>query len=217
MLPRHLRTSAIIILAACLLESYAYNLSPMSALFQRRPLSSASSRRNLRRGVQFAPKMNLGTVKPSELGIGKATPSTLHVVYDSSSTFVDGEIVVVKRGDGAPCFGRIEPNGKTQEGKYLVCVDETNGKFVKEAPVSIGKIPKKSPVFDHEAAFAPPATVHQAHINSFDEYTRLYRQSLDDPVAFWSVISDNFHWETRWHTLNKVNFDTTKGPVSIEW
>jgi len=35
--------------------------------------------------------------------------------------------------------------------------------------------------------------------------------------AFWSKISDEFHWEKRWDTLNDVNFDNAKGPVSIKW
>ncbi len=99
----------------------------------------------------------------------------------------------------------------------MICVDETNGKFRKEDPLQIGKLLKKNPVFDHEATYSPPASMHGAHISTMDEYSRLYRQSLDDPQAFWSDISSQFHWETKWHTLNKVNFDTTKGPVSIEW
>ena len=35
--------------------------------------------------------------------------------------------------------------------------------------------------------------------------------------AFWSKIADDFHWEKRWDKLNEVNFDNTKGPVSIKW
>jgi hypothetical protein len=215
-----MRASVVLVLAASLLlVSDAYLFAPKPGLFSSgRPLASAMSRVQFRGKVQVAPRMNLGTVKPSELGIGKAAPANLHVVYDAANTFVDGEIVVVKRGDGGSCFGRIEPNGQNQDGsEYMICVDETNGKFVKESPKQIGKIPKLSPVFDHDTAYFPPARMHGAHIDNFAEYKRLYQQSLDDPVAFWTKISDNFHWETRWHTLNKVNFDTTKGPVSIEW
>jgi hypothetical protein len=169
------------------------------------------------RNPTFATKMNLGTAKPSDIGIGKAPPPGVHAIYDSSNTFVEGELVVVKRVDGGTCFGRIESAATEGGSEYLICVDETNGKFRKEDPLQIGKLLKKNPVFDHEATYSPPASMHGAHISTMDEYSRLYRQSLDDPQAFWSDISSQFHWETKWHTLNKVNFDTTKGPVSIEW
>ena len=45
----------------------------------------------------------------------------------------------------------------------------------------------------------------------------MYRESIDNPEAFWSEISAGFHWDKPWHTLNKVNFDVKKGPISIEW
>ena len=56
-----------------------------------------------------------------------------------------------------------------------------------------------------------------AHIASMDEYRRMYRESIENPHAFWSAISDRFYWETKWHTVNKINFNTAKGPISIEW
>ena len=56
-----------------------------------------------------------------------------------------------------------------------------------------------------------------AHVGSMKEYKRMYRESIDNPQAFWSEISAGFHWDKPWHTLNKVNFDATKGPISIEW
>lgn len=30
-------------------------------------------------------------------------------------------------------------------------------------------------------------------------------------------VSQDFHWHKKWDTLEKTNFDKTKGPVSIEW
>ena len=207
---------SVVLAAFCLLESGGYLLNLKSPVFWNKRSTMSNLRLSIRRNAVFAPKMNLGNVKPSEVGIGKAAPPTLRAIYDATSTFTDGELVVVRRGDGGECLGRIEQ--RNPEGtEYLICVDEANGKFVKESPLQIGKIPIKSPVYDHEAAFPPPASMKDAHINSFEEYSRLYRQSLDDPEAFWSSISKSFHWETPWHTLNKVNFDTTKGPISIEW
>ena len=56
-----------------------------------------------------------------------------------------------------------------------------------------------------------------AHVDSMEQYEEMYRESLDDPEAFWSKIGDAFHWEKRWDKLNEVNFDNDKGPVSIKW
>jgi hypothetical protein len=151
----------------------------------------------------------------------------LKTTYETSNKFAEGEIVVVKRGDGASCFGRIETVSQGPGGpEYMICVDESNGKFLKESSRQIGKL--SSVAIDTsvhmdghghcvEAVYEPPSRMKGAHVSTMDEYFRLYRQSLDEPEAFWSEISNRFHWETKWHTLNKVNFDTTKGPVSIEW
>jgi len=68
-----------------------------------------------------------------------------------------------------------------------------------------------------EMLVPPPKEMAGAYVTSMDEYDKMYRQSLDEPEAFWSKISDDFHWEKRWDTLNDVNFDNAKGPVSIKW
>jgi hypothetical protein len=31
-----------------------------------------------------------------------------------------------------------------------------------------------------------------------------YKQSLEDPEAFWTEIGKDFHWEKKWDTLSKV-------------
>lgn len=31
-----------------------------------------------------------------------------------------------------------------------------------------------------------------------------YKQSLEDPEAFWADIGKDFHWEKKWDTLTKV-------------
>ena len=67
------------------------------------------------------------------------------------------------------------------------------------------------------ALVPPPKEMAGAYVGNMDEYEKMYRQSLDDPEAFWSKIADDFHWEKRWDTLNEVNFDGSKGPVSIKW
>jgi hypothetical protein len=68
-----------------------------------------------------------------------------------------------------------------------------------------------------DAVYEPPRRMKGALVQNMEEYNRLYKQSLENPEAFWSEVSERFHWETKWHTLHKTNFDTSKGPVKIEW
>lgn len=45
----------------------------------------------------------------------------------------------------------------------------------------------------------------------------MYEESIEDPDKFWSKIAEDFHWEKKWHKLQEVNFDRSKGPISVEW
>lgn len=38
----------------------------------------------------------------------------------------------------------------------------------------------------------------KAHVGSLEEYGRLYKQSLDDPEAFWGDIAKQFYWKQQW-------------------
>jgi acetyl-CoA synthetase len=68
-----------------------------------------------------------------------------------------------------------------------------------------------------EPLVAPPKEMAGAYVDSMDQYEKMYKESLEDPEKFWSKIADDFHWEKRWDKLNEVNFDNTKGPVSVKW
>jgi len=35
-------------------------------------------------------------------------------------------------------------------------------------------------------------------IRSFEEYTQVYKKSVDQPEAFWAEIADNFLWQKKW-------------------
>ena len=49
------------------------------------------------------------------------------------------------------------------------------------------------------ALYPPPAEiVKHAHINSKEQYEKLYKQSLEDPDTFWSEQAEAFHWTKRW-------------------
>jgi acetyl-CoA synthetase len=55
----------------------------------------------------------------------------------------------------------------------------------------------------------------QAHIKSFDEYERLYRESVDDPEGFWRKQAERIDWIEPFHTVKNVNYNAPD--VSIRW
>jgi len=50
-------------------------------------------------------------------------------------------------------------------------------------------------------------------IKSFEDYKEKYKQSIEDPSAFWSAIAENFSWRKKWDTVLEWNFKEPK----IEW
>lgn len=94
---------------------------------------------------------------------------------------------------------------------------------VAAAPLRMAEVEVDGPV-DKEGSFgniattfAPPDSLKGAHITSMEEYHRMYDESINNPEAFWSKIAEDFHWEKKWDKVSDVNFDLSKGPVSIKW
>jgi len=56
-------------------------------------------------------------------------------------------------------------------------------------------------------------------LNSMDDYHTMYKQSIEDPAAFWRQIAAKFEWrgEPLAETGLKYNFYKTKGEVFSEW
>ncbi|HEX3025188.1 MAG TPA: acetate--CoA ligase [Chitinophagaceae bacterium] len=50
-------------------------------------------------------------------------------------------------------------------------------------------------------------------IKSLEQYQKEYKQSIDDPVGFWSNIAEHFSWKKKWDTVLDWNF---KQP-QVEW
>lgn len=50
-------------------------------------------------------------------------------------------------------------------------------------------------------------------INSFEEYTKKYTQSITQPELFWDEIASTFQWKKKWDKTLEWNFDEPK----IEW
>jgi len=47
----------------------------------------------------------------------------------------------------------------------------------------------------------PPQFTERAHIRSREEYDTLYRESIDQPEAFWSRMAGEVHWFKKWDTV----------------
>jgi acetyl-CoA synthetase len=67
---------------------------------------------------------------------------------------------------------------------------------------------------DYDASIPPKRhIVANAHINSREEYERLYRLSLDDPAHFWSLQAQDISWFHPWETT----FDHDYAEVDVGW
>ena len=54
-------------------------------------------------------------------------------------------------------------------------------------------------ILQEQRQFEPPAEFsRQAHIKNMAEYERLYKESVDDPDAFWSRLASELHWFKSW-------------------
>jgi len=52
----------------------------------------------------------------------------------------------------------------------------------------------------------PPEFAAQAHIKSLAEYEALYKQSIDDPEAFWAQAAGELDWFRRWDKVLEGSF-----------
>ncbi|MEO6611535.1 MAG: acetate--CoA ligase [Chitinophagaceae bacterium] len=50
-------------------------------------------------------------------------------------------------------------------------------------------------------------------IRSLEQYHRDYKQSVEDPDAFWSAVAENFRWRKKWDKVLEWNFKEPK----VEW
>ena len=45
-----------------------------------------------------------------------------------------------------------------------------------------------------------------AHINSMDQYRKMYEQSVENPEAFWNDKAERLHWFKTWDTVLEYDF-----------
>src|SRR5579871_1886476 len=61
-------------------------------------------------------------------------------------------------------------------------------------------------VLQEDRKFEPPADFRRhAHINSLEEYDRLYRESIEQPETFWARIAEELHWFKKWDKVLEWN------------
>jgi acetyl-CoA synthetase len=60
----------------------------------------------------------------------------------------------------------------------------------------------------HEKRVFPPSPEvrDRAHIQSMEEYRRLYQESLKDPEGFWSRLAEDVEWFKKWDTVMVDDF-----------
>ncbi len=69
-----------------------------------------------------------------------------------------------------------------------------------------------------DSKFDPNADFRKnAWVNSYDEYKKMYDQSLSDPETFWAEQAEKFTWFKTWDKVVDYNYDRREGKVKIEW
>eukprot|EP00793_Prasinoderma_coloniale_P003651 PRCOL_00003027-RA len=65
----------------------------------------------------------------------------------------------------------------------------------------------------------PEGFAETALVGSKEEYEAMWRESIDDPDAFWGRIADEFYWHKKPASVccPDNNMDVTKGPIDIKW
>jgi acetyl-CoA synthetase len=62
-------------------------------------------------------------------------------------------------------------------------------------------------MMDEKRTFAPSADfVSKAHVTSREQYEAMYKQSIENPEAFWGEIASQLHWFKKWDKINEETF-----------
>jgi acetyl-CoA synthetase len=66
-------------------------------------------------------------------------------------------------------------------------------------------------VLREDRVFRPPAGFSaDAHLNSLEEYERLYKRSVEQPEEFWSERAEELHWFERWSRVLEWDYPWAK-------
>ena len=66
----------------------------------------------------------------------------------------------------------------------------------------------------NDKIFAPSAAwTKESHINSLDQYKKVYKESILKPDEFWASIAERVHWYKKWKKVSDVDYKKAK----INW
>lgn len=63
-------------------------------------------------------------------------------------------------------------------------------------------------MMDETRKFEPPANIRErAWIKSFDDYKKMWNESINNPEAFWGKMANDFVWFDKWKKVRSYDFD----------
>ena len=66
----------------------------------------------------------------------------------------------------------------------------------------------------NDKTFSPSAAwTKESHINSLDQYKKVYKESVLKPDEFWASIAERVHWYKKWEKVSDVDYKKAK----INW
>ena len=54
-------------------------------------------------------------------------------------------------------------------------------------------------------------------LKTFEDYQEAYKQSVENPTAFWANIAENFTWKRKWDTVLDWNFKERIFTIALDW
>eukprot|EP00667_Euglena_gracilis_P004574 EG_transcript_4603 len=70
----------------------------------------------------------------------------------------------------------------------------------------------------------PPSVVQplaevtaKSFVKALEERKKIYAASVDDTEKYWAEVAEEFHWQTRWNTVRKYNYNSNEGPIFTSW
>ena len=58
----------------------------------------------------------------------------------------------------------------------------------------------------------------KAYISSYDQYRKLWQESIDDPDGFWGKVADEqVTWFKKWDKVADYNYGTSAEDLHIRW
>ena len=66
-------------------------------------------------------------------------------------------------------------------------------------------------MMDEKRVFYPPAELAaQAYIKTMDDYKKMYKESIEDPEAFWGKMAEELDWFKKWDKVLVEDFANAK-------